>query len=103
MFAIIEAGGKQYRVKPGAKVKIEKIAPGKRGNLTFEKVLMVSDGKTVTFGTPYVKDARVTAKVVQEGKMDKIIVFRYHNKTRYRKKKGHRQSFSEIEVTKISS
>ncbi|MEX2033128.1 MAG: 50S ribosomal protein L21 [Candidatus Colwellbacteria bacterium] len=102
MFAVIETGGKQYRVSPGTKIKVEKLAP-EGEDFVFDKVLLVSDGKEVKVGKPYLEGSKVEAKVVKQGRARKIIVFRYHSKTRYRKKKGHRQPFTEVEVTKIKA
>ena len=100
-FAVIETGGKQYRVSAGEKIKVEKLAAAAGGSFVFDKVLMVADGDAVEIGTPYVSGAKVEAKVVREGRGEKKIVFRYHAKTRYRRKKGHRQSFTEVEIVKI--
>lgn len=102
-FAVIRTGGKQYFVSPGQKIKVEKIDAKAGANFTFNEVLLVSDDKKTEIGTPLVKDAKVEAKVLKQGRAKKVIVFRYHSKTRYRKKKGHRQHFTEIEVTKIST
>ncbi len=101
MFAVIETGGKQYRVSPGTKIKVEKLA-SEGESFVFDKVLLVSDGKELKIGKPYLEGSKVEAKVVKQARAKKIIVFRYHSKTRYRKKKGHRQPFTEVEVTKIS-
>ena len=101
MFAVIETGGKQYRVSPGTKIKVEKLA-SEGEDFVFDKVLLVSDGKELKIGKPYLEGSKVEAKVLGQGRARKIIVFRYHSKTRYRKKKGHRQPFTEVEVTKIS-
>ncbi len=103
MFAIIRTGGKQYLVKPGQKLKVEKINAKEGAKLTFDEVLLIADDKKVEIGTPLVKGAKVEAKVLRQGRGKKVIVFRYHSKTRYRKKKGHRQHFTEIEITKIVS
>ena len=100
-FAIIRTGGKQYRVAPGDKVKIEKIAPAEDGSVVFTDVLMTSDGEKMTVGTPTVSGATVTGKIVKQGRAKKVIVFKYHSKTRYKKKKGHRQEFTEVEITAI--
>lgn len=99
--AVIETGGKQYKVSEGQKIKIEKLVSDK-GDVIFDKVLLISD-KDVKVGTPYLENAKVEGKVVKEGREKKKIVFRYHSKTRYRKKKGHRQPFTEVEITKIIS
>lgn len=99
--AIIETGGKQYKVSEGQKIKIEKIKGEKNANFIFDKVLLVAD-KDVKIGTPYLENAKVEAKIVRQGRDKKKIVFRYHSKTRYRKKKGHRQPYTEVEITKIN-
>lgn len=101
MFAIIETGGKQYKVAPGQKLKIEKLESKAGDSLAFDKVLLVADGENVKVGAPYVDGAKVEGKVVKQGHNRTVIVFKYHSKTRYRKKKGHRQLFTEIEVTAI--
>ena len=100
-FAIIETGGKQYQVMPGLKLRIEKLEVEADSVLMLDKVLLIVDGEDVKIGTPYLTDAKVEAKVLRQGKADKKIVFKYHSKTRYRKKKGHRQLFTEIEIVKI--
>jgi large subunit ribosomal protein L21 len=100
-FAVIETGGKQYRVAPGQKLKIEKVAGDEGADVTFDSVLLVADGVNVTVGTPRVSGAAVSAKVLRQARDEKKIVFKYHAKTRYRKKKGHRQHFTEIEITGI--
>lgn len=101
MFAIIETGGKQYRVSLGTKIKVEKLA-SEGENLVFDKVLLVNDGKAVKIGKPYLDGSKVEAKILKQGRADKKIVFRYKSKTRQRTKKGHRQHYTEVEVTKIS-
>ncbi len=100
MFAIIESGGKQYKIKEGDRLKIEKVS-SKGDAVIFDKVLLVGNDSGVTVGTPVVAGATVEAKLLKEGRADKKIVFRYHSKTRYRKMKGHRQSFAEVEITRI--
>ncbi len=106
-FAIIETGGKQYKVAPGQKLKIEKLAdkvgePVKVGEaVTFDQVLLIADGEDVKIGAPTVSGAKVSAKVVKQGHAKTVIVFKYHSKTRYRKKKGHRQLFTEVEIIGI--
>ena len=100
-FAIIQTGGKQYKVSPGQKVKIEKIEGAQDAILSFDKVLLIGDGDNVKVGAPYVEGAKVEAKILKQGRDKKKIVFRYHSKTRYRKKKGHRQHFTEVEIVKF--
>jgi len=102
MFAVIETGGKQYKVSPGDKIKIEKVEAPEGGDFVFDKVLLLNNEKEVKVGEPYLEAAKVEAKVLRQARAKKVIVFRYHSKTRYRKKKGHRQPFTEVEITKIS-
>ena len=97
-FAIIQTGGKQYKVSAGQKLKIEKLEAEVDGSVVFNKVLLTADGESVKIGTPYVEGAKVEAKVLKQGKGEKKIVFKYHSKARYRKKKGHRQLFTEVEI-----
>ena len=103
MYAIVNTGGKQYRVQPGDTVRVEYL-PGDQGDLIeFEDVRLLSDDEgDVTVGAPTVEGAKVTAEVVQQGRGKKVIVFKYKAKTRYRRKNGHRQNFTELRVTDIS-
>jgi len=103
MFAIIRTGGKQYRVSPKQVLKIEKLPDTEGKAIFFKEVLLVSDGKRVDIGMPFVEGARVEGKIRAHGKAKKVIVFRYKSKTRYRKKKGHRQPYTEVEITKITT
>lgn len=98
MFAIIQTGGKQYKVASGQKLKIEKIGAKVGDNFIFDKILFTADGENIKIGTPYVEGAKIEGKVLKQGREKKKIVFRYHSKTRYRKKKGHRQDFTEVEI-----
>ena len=99
--AIIRTGGKQYLVTLGQKLKIEKLNAKEGGKFVFNEVLLTADDKRIEIGTPLVKGAKVEAQVLKQGRARKLIVFRYHSKTRYRKKKGHRQHFTEVEIGKI--
>lgn len=103
MFAIIQTGAKQYLVEPGQKLKVEKLVAEAGNDIVFKEVLFVADGKDFTVGEPLVKGASVTAKVLQQGRAKKVIVFHYRAKTRHHKKAGHRQPFTEVEITKITS
>ena len=100
-FAVIETGGKQYKVSAGDKIKVEKVTSKEGDVVHFDKVLLKSDGADVEVGAPYLKGAEVKAKVLRQARGRKKIVFKYHSKTRYRKKKGHRQFFTEVEIQKI--
>ncbi len=100
-FAIIQTGGKQYKVTPGQKLRVEKIS-GKEGEgINFDRVFLVKDDNGVKIGNPCLGGAIVEAKVLRQLRDKKKIVFRYHSKTRYRKKKGHRQSLTEVEIIEI--
>ncbi len=98
IFSIIQTGGKQYKVSAGQKLKIEKLEAEVDGKVVFDKVLLTADGENVKIGTPYIEGAKVEARVLKQGKGEKKIVFKYHSKARYRKKKGHRQLFTEVEI-----
>lgn len=100
-FSIIETGGKQYKVSAGQKIKVEKLNAEAGDSFVFDKVLLVVDGEKVEIGTPYIAGAKVEAKVLRQARERKKIVFKYHSKTRYKKKKGHRQHFTEVLVEKI--
>ncbi|MDP3901694.1 MAG: 50S ribosomal protein L21 [bacterium] len=102
MFAIIQTGGKQYKVAVGQKVKIEKLTVADGDAVIFDKILLMADGDKVQIGQPYLSGAKVEGKVLKQGRHDKVIVFKYHSKTRQKKKKGHRQPFTEVEIVKIS-
>lgn len=100
-FAVIKTGGKQYKVAEGDVLYVEKLE-SKDGQVTFDNVLLVANG-SVKVGKPAVSGAKVLAKVLEEGKGEKKMVFRYKSKTRYKKKKGHRQLFTKVQITKISA
>ncbi len=98
MFAVIETGGKQYIVKEGDVIKVEKL-PTEKGEFEFDKILMVGD----KVGTPYVEGAKVKAEALRVGKAKKVIVFKFKRRKGYAKKQGHRQQFSEVKITHISA
>ena len=101
-YAIVNTGGKQYRVQPGDTIRVESLS-GDEGDLVeLEDVRMVSDEGLVTLGSPTVAGAKVTAEILGRGKGKKIIVFKYKAKTRYRRKNGHRQLYTELRITDIS-
>ena len=103
MYAIIETCGKQYKVSEGDVVFFEKLDAEEGKKVKFDNVILVSDGKKVEVGTPYVKGAKVEGKVIAHGKAKKIIVFKYKAKKNYRRKQGHRQPFTKVEITSIKS
>jgi len=100
-YAIIESGGKQYKVSEGSVIKVEKlnVAPG--DHLSIDKVLMVSDENGVKVGNPLVANAKVEVEVMEQGKEKKIVVFKYKRRKNYRKKQGHRQPYTKLKVIKI--
>ncbi|MBI4135100.1 MAG: 50S ribosomal protein L21 [Candidatus Sungbacteria bacterium] len=101
MYAVIETGGKQYLVKENQKIRVEKLPHGEGDSIVFPKVLLIFDDKVTDVGMPIVKEASVEGRVLGQGRGKKVIVFKYHAKTRYRKKKGHRQPFTEVLIQKI--
>jgi large subunit ribosomal protein L21 len=103
MYAVIETGGKQYKVQEGDVVFVEKLEAGDGAVVTFDKVLAVSDAGNVTFGKPTVANATVSAKVLGQGKEKKVIVFKYKAKKGYRNKTGHRQPYTKVQIDKINA
>ena len=102
MQAIIEACGKQYKVAEGDVIFMEKLGAEAEETVTFDKVLAILDGEKATFGTPVVEGASVEAKIVKNGKGKKVRIFKYNPKKGYRKRQGHRQPYTKVEIGKIS-
>jgi len=102
MYAIIRTAGFQYRAEPGKTLRIPTLQAEVGSNVTFDEVLLGSDGTTVRAGTPLVAGAKVTAEVVRHGKGDKIVVFKMKRRKNYARKQGHRQGFTEIKINDIS-
>ena len=103
MHAIIVTGGKQYKVSEGETLFIEKLPAEAGDTVTFDQVLAILDGDNATIGTPTVKGATVEASVVKNGKGKKIRIFKYNPKKGYRKRQGHRQPYTKVEIKKISA
>jgi len=101
MLAIIETGGKQYKAKKGEVLTIEKIDKKVGTEIVFNKVLLIEKDKKIEIGKPYIKGAKVTAKVLEQGKGEKITVIKFRSKVRYRRKRGHRQLFTKVKIEKI--
>ena len=101
--AIIETGGKQYVVTQDSVLHVEKISDGgaKGDKITFDKVLLVDDGKETKVGAPYVSGAKVSAELIEAGRADKVTVIKYREKSRYFKKRGHRQPYSKVRITAL--
>lgn len=102
MYAVIETGGKQYRVQEGDTLFVEKINGNEGEEISFDKVLLVSNDGDVKIGKPYVEGATVGAKILEHGKAKKIIVFKYKAKKDYRRKQGHRQPYTKVQIEKIN-
>lgn len=103
MYAVIVTGGKQYKVSEGDTLFIEKLDVEEGASVTFDQVLMAGEGESVTVGAPTIDGATVEAKVVKNGKAKKIYVFKMKRKKNYRRKKGHRQPYTKVEITKINA
>jgi len=105
-FAVIQTGGKQYKVSKGSVLSIEKLKTTgtdyKKGDkVSFDKVLLVDDGQDTTIGTPYIKGAKVDAEIMEIGRARKILVVKYKQKSRYLRRNGHRQPFFRIKISLI--
>ena len=103
MYAIIETGGKQYRVSKGDQVFVEKLDKEEGKTVNFDKILAFSDGKKLKTGSPYLKGIKVTGKVVKNGKGKKIIVFKFKAKKGYKRTQGHRQPYTCVEITNVKA
>jgi len=101
-FAIIQTGGKQYLVSPKDKILVEKLPSSEGGEVFFDRVLLATSDNGMKLGKPFISGARVVAKVLKQGRAKKIKIFKYKSKIRYRRRKGHRQEFTEVEILGIS-
>ena len=102
MYAIIETGGKQYKVQNGDQLKVEKLSAEAGNTVVFDKVLACGEGSDIKVGTPYLEGLTVEGEVVESGKGDKVIIFKYKAKKDYRKKQGHRQPYTLVEITSVA-
>ncbi len=103
MYAVIKTGGKQYRVAAGEKIKVEQIPAEVGAEITLDQVLMVGEGESVKIGTPLISGATVTAKVIAQGRHKKITIFKMRRRKHYQKDQGHRQNFTELEISGIAA
>lgn len=101
MYAVISTGGKQYRVSEGETLKVEKLPVAEGETIAFDQVLMVGEGDNVTVGAPYVAGGKVTATVKAQGRGDKIKIVKFRRRKHYRKHQGHRQHYTELQITGI--
>lgn len=103
MYAVVSSGGKQYRVEPGGTLTMERLAADDRGSVTFDRVLLVGDGESITVGTPTVSGATVSATVLGEELGPKIVVFKFKQKVKYRRRTGHRQHLVRVRIDGITA
>lgn len=103
MYAVIKTGGKQYKVKQGETLKVEKIDAAAGAKVDLNEVLMVSDGDKIKVGAPFLDGGKVTATVVSQGRGKKVGIVKFRRRKHYRKEMGHRQSFTELQIDTISA
>ncbi len=103
MYAVIKTGGKQYKVTEGQTLKVEKLPVDEGGSIELDEVLMVADGDDVKMGAPFIEGGKVSATVKAQGRGKKVEIIKFRRRKHYRKQQGHRQSFTEIQIDKISA
>lgn len=103
MYAVVSTGGKQYKVAEGEVCRVEKLAADEGASVEIDKVLMIADGDNIHIGTPYVEGGKVTATVKAHGRADKVEIMKFRRRKHHQKKTGHRQYYTDIEITGISS
>ncbi|MGH8004091.1 MAG: 50S ribosomal protein L21 [Limisphaerales bacterium] len=101
MYALVEIGGLQFRVEEGEKIKVPKLEAAPQDTVEIDKVMLLSGEKGIMVGRPYVSGAKVKATVAEVGKGEKIIIFKFKRRTKYRRKRGHRQDFTQLAIDKI--
>jgi large subunit ribosomal protein L21 len=102
MYAVIQSGGKQHRVKEGQVVRLEKINAEKGATIDFDKILMVGEGADLALGAPYLEGAKVSGEVVEQGRGKKVNIVKFKRRKHHRKQMGHRQWFTEVKITAVS-
>lgn len=102
MYAVIETGGKQYRVSTGDVIKVERLPAEAGSNVTFDRVLMVG-GETPKVGNPLVEGSSVVGQVEEHGKADKVLIIKFKRRQKYRRKQGHRQQYTQVRITDITA
>ena len=103
MYAVISSGGKQYRVQEGDTLKVELLPDEVGATINFDQVLMVGEGDSVQVGRPFVKGSKVTAKVISQGRHDKIRIVKFRRRKHHLKWQGHRQDYTELQITQIKA
>lgn len=102
MYAVIATGGKQYRVVLGDVIRVEKMTAEEGAEIDFSKVLLIGDGDNITVGTPHIEGSKVTGMVRGQGRGKKVEVIKFHRRKQYRRQMGHRQAYTEVEITSIN-
>ncbi|HEX9620939.1 MAG TPA: 50S ribosomal protein L21 [Polyangiaceae bacterium] len=102
-YAVIRTGGKQYRVSAGDTVRVEKLPGDRGGRVVFDQVLLVGEEASTKVGEPLVKGAKVEGEIIEQGRGEKLIVFKFRRRKRYRRKAGHRQSFTAVKITGVQT
>ena len=102
MYAVFKLSGFQYGAEEGDTLRVPKQQAKKGESIDIGEVMIVADGEDSTVGTPYINDAKIEAEVVAEGKADKVLIYKYKRRTKYRRTQGHRQDYSEIKINKIT-
>ncbi len=103
MYAVVKTGGKQYRVQEGDVLRVEKLSGDVGAEIAFDDVLLFSDGQNLQVGTPILDNVAVTGRIVEQGKAPKILVFKYKRRKRYRRKQGHRQPYTAVQIDSIQA
>ena len=103
MYAVINTGGKQYRVTPGEQVRVEMLKGEAGDTIAFEQVLLTSDGEKILLGQPYLENSKVVGQIVRQGKGKKVVVLKYKRRKTYRRKRGHRQPFTLVRIDGIET
>jgi large subunit ribosomal protein L21 len=103
MYAVIQTGGKQYRVAPGDELSVERLSGEVGESVTFSRVLMSSDGDKIRIGQPYLEDSKVVGRITRQGKHRKVVVFKFKRRKGYRRKRGHRQEFTLVKIENIEA
>jgi large subunit ribosomal protein L21 len=102
VYAVIATGGKQYRVVLGDVIRVEKMTAEEGAEIDFSKVLLIGDGDNITVGTPHIEGSKVTGMVRGQGRGKKVEVIKFHRRKQYRRQMGHRQAYTEVEITSIN-
>lgn len=103
MYAVLQSGGKQYRISEGQTVRLEKLNTKIGDMVEFDQILMIANGKNINIGHPFVENGKITAEIIAHGRSAKITVIKFHRRKHYRKKQGHRQWFTDVKITGIST